>query len=81
MFVVFRVHCGPETVDYDTVCGVFRSKSDAQACLGNEYRIVRPEDKWVASEKKPEDNDFMSAEVIQTDGELDRFGIAEKEVQ
>lgn len=80
-FVVFRIHGGPEAVDFDTVCGVFRNREDARACLGNEYRAVRPEDKWVFFEDKPEDNCFDRAEVVQTDDEFDRFGIIEKEVQ
>ena len=81
VFVVFRVHGGPEAIDYDTVCGVFRNRGDAQACLGNEYRAVRPDDKWVFSEGTPEDNDFMYGEVVQTDDEFDRFEVTEREVQ
>lgn len=42
---------------------------------------MRPDDKWVFSEEKPEDNDFMSAEVVQTDDEFDRFKVTEMEVQ
>lgn len=81
VFVVFRVHGGSEAIDFDTVCGVFRNRGDAQACLGNEYRAVRPDDKWVFSEDRPEDNDFMYAEVVQTDDEFDRFEMTEREVQ
>ena len=81
VFVVFRVHGGSGAIDYDTVCGVFRTRGDAQACLGNEYRAVRPDDKWVFFEDRPEDNDFMYAEVIQTDDEFDRFEVTEREVQ
>ena len=81
VFVVFRVHGGPEAMDFDTICGVFRNRGDAQACLGNEYRMVRPDDEWVFSEDKPEDNDFMYAEVVQTDDEFDRFEVTEREVK
>lgn len=81
VFVVFRVHGGPEASDFVTICGVFRDRGDAQACLGNEYRVVRPDDKWVFSEDKPEDNDFMYAEVVQTDDEFDMFEATEREVQ
>ena len=81
VFVVFRVHGGPEAVDCDTVCGVFRDLGDAKACLGNEYRAVRPEDKWVFSEDPPGNNNYMRAEIVQTDDEFDRFGITEREVQ
>ena len=81
VFVVFRVHGGPEATDFDTICGVFRNRGDAQACLGNEYRVVRPDDEWVFSEDRPEDNDFMYTEVVQTDDEFDRFEVTEREVQ
>ena len=81
VFVVFRVHGGLEAIDYDTVCGIFSNIEDAKTCLGNEYKLVRPDDKWVFSEEKPEDNDFISAEVVQTDDEFDRFKVTEMEVQ
>lgn len=29
----------------------------------------------------PEDNDFMYAEVVQTDDEFDRFEVTEREIQ
>lgn len=80
VFVVFRVHGGPEAVDCDTVCGVFRKLEDAKACLGDDYRLTRPEDKWILSEDPP-GNNYMKAELVQTDGDFDRFGITEKEVR
>lgn len=81
VYVVFRVHGGPEVVDCDTVLGVFRKLEDAKACLGNEYRVARPDGKWIFSEDQPEINDFMHAEIVQTDGDFDRFGIIEQEVR
>ena len=81
VFVVFRVHGGPEATDFDTICGVFRNRGDAQACLGNEDRASRPEDEGGFSGDKPEDNDFMYAEVVQTDDEFNRFEVTEREVK
>lgn len=81
VYVVFRVHGGSEAVDFDTICGVFEDLGSAKACLGNEYRAARPEDKWILSEDPPGNNNYMMAEVVQTDGEFDRFEITEREVQ
>lgn len=81
VYVVFRIHGGPEAVDFATVCGVFRNLGDAKACLGNEYRAARPADEWIFSEDPPGNNNYMRAEIVQTDDEFDRFGIMERKVQ
>lgn len=81
VFVVTRVHGGPQADDCDMVCGVFQNLDDAKACLAHEYSLVRPEDKWIFSEDPPGNNNGMWAEIVQTDDEFDRFKLTEKEIQ